>query len=68
MHGDNKSLKALKRRIDFHYTQEAEIMLDILESNLSENEKKELQDFMLNHPYAKITDNIYEINRPGGIV
>jgi hypothetical protein len=43
-------------------------MLDILESNLSENEKKELQDFMLNHPYAKITDNIYEINRPGGIV
>jgi hypothetical protein len=41
-----------------HYRKEVRIMNEIHESNLSSEENKELEEFALNHPYAKVADLI----------
>jgi hypothetical protein len=50
------TLDILLQKIDYHYHNEAQIMLEILDSNLSKEEHKELMNFMDNHPFAKVTD------------
>jgi hypothetical protein len=56
----SKDLKELKLRIGNHYLQEAQIMVDMIESNLPKTESEELQYFMLYSPYAKLVDWIHQ--------
>jgi hypothetical protein len=56
----SKTLKELKLRIGNHFMAEAQIMLDMSESNLSKTEIEELQYFMLHSPYAKLVDCIHQ--------
>lgn len=56
------TLKELKQEISDHYYHEAKIMNDMLEAKLTKKEKKELHDFMLNHPYAKLVETIQDLN------
>lgn len=51
-----ESLNKLKNRIDKHFNNEAKIMRDILTSNLSDNDFKELIEFMSNHPLKECID------------
>ncbi|HJU59794.1 MAG TPA: hypothetical protein VJ583_08595 [Nitrososphaeraceae archaeon] len=44
-----------------HYYNEAKLMNEILESNTTKEERKELKEFMLNHPYSKVVNSIKEI-------
>ena len=37
-----------------HYRNEARIMNEILESDMTKEERIELKEFMLNHPYSKV--------------
>ena len=46
-----KKLEELKRRISEHLYNEAQIMVDLLEVDLSAEEFKELSAFMKSHPY-----------------
>jgi hypothetical protein len=46
-----KTLSELKKMVSDHYYNEAKIMTDILESNTTKEERKELKEFMLTHPY-----------------
>jgi heat shock protein HspQ len=46
----------LKFRIGHHYLQEAQLMADMINSNLSKDEIDELQDFMSNSAYSKFID------------
>lgn len=55
------TLRDLKRRISEHYYNEADIMEDMLEANLSKEEIKELLEFMLNHPFAKLVQLIQDL-------
>ena len=56
-----KTLSELKKIVNDHYYNEAKIMNEILESNTTKEERKELKEFMLNHPYSKVVNSIYEI-------
>ena len=47
----DKKLEELKRRISEHLYNEAQIMVDLLEVDLSSEEFKELSAFMKSHPY-----------------
>ena len=47
--------------LDDHYRNEARIMNEILESNTTKEERIELKEFMLNHPYSKVVNSIKEI-------
>ena len=55
------TLRDLKRQISEYYYNEAKIMDDMLEANLSKEEIKELQEFMLNHPFSKLCQLIQEL-------
>jgi hypothetical protein len=50
----SKKFKELRRKISGHYYNEAELMVKLTESNLSEKEMILLREFMLTHPYAKV--------------
>jgi hypothetical protein len=54
-----KTLSELKKIISEHYYNEAKIMNEILESNTTKEERTELKEFMLNHPYSKIINSVY---------
>jgi hypothetical protein len=56
-----KTLSELKEMLSDHYYNEAKIMNEILESNTTKEERKELKEFMLNHPYSKVVNSIYEV-------
>jgi hypothetical protein len=56
-----KTLSELKKIVNDHYYNEANIMNEILESNTTKEERNELKEFMLNHPYSKIVNSIYEV-------
>lgn len=47
-HAKRITLKDLKRRISEHYYNEADIMNDMLNAELSKKEIEELQEFMTN--------------------
>ena len=51
----------LKKLVNDHYYNEAKIMNEIIESKISKEERKELKEFMLNHPYSKIVNSIREL-------
>ena len=55
-----KTIVELKKRVSDRYYNEAKIMNDILESNTTKEERKELE-FMINHQYAKVVNSIYEV-------
>ncbi len=50
-----KQLRELKRCISAHFYNEAEIMKDMLESDLSDIESKELEQFIRNHPFSELS-------------
>jgi hypothetical protein len=56
-----KTLEELKQEISDHYYNEAKIMNDMLEAKLTTEEKKELHEFMLKHPYAKLVKFIQDL-------
>ena len=56
-----KTLSELKKMVSDHYYNEANIMTEILESNTTKEERKELKEFMLIHPYSKVVNSIYEV-------
>ena len=56
-----KTLAELKMMVSDHYYNEAKLMNEILESNATKEERKELKEFMLSHPYSKIVNYIYEV-------
>lgn len=56
-----KTLAELKKMVSDHYYNEAQIMTAILESNTTKEERKELKEYMLNHPYSKVVNSMYEI-------
>lgn len=56
-------LRELKRRISDHFYNEAEIMKDILEADLSDEDCKELQRFMLNHPFSQVIEQIKAVRQ-----
>ncbi|MBA7613298.1 hypothetical protein ES703_20544 [subsurface metagenome] len=58
-----RKLRGLERRISEHFYNEAQIMKDILEANLTEEETEELVDFMNTHPYAQIIDRLPFFNK-----
>lgn len=53
-----KTLTELKKMLDEHYRNEAKIMNEIHDSQLSSRENKELEEFATNHPYTKVADLI----------
>lgn len=55
-----KTLSELKKMVSDHYYNEAILMNEILESNTTKEERKELREFMLTHPYSKVVNSIYE--------
>lgn len=58
-----KMLRELQRRISEHFYNEARIMKDILEANLTEEEANELTRFMNKHPYAIVIDRLTDANK-----
>ena len=50
-------VKVLERRISDHFYEEAKIVRDILNANLTEEETEELDQYMKKHPYAKLVDS-----------
>jgi aminopeptidase C len=51
-----KKLRELQRRISEHFYNEAQIMKDMLEADLSKDEIRELKEFMLKHPFYQISN------------
>lgn len=51
-----------KKRIHEHFYNEAQIMNDLLESDLSKDEIKELKEFMLKHPFYEISNFVQKKN------
>jgi hypothetical protein len=47
-------LEVLKNKINNHYYNEAEIMLEILDSELSRSQRAELLNFMVNNPMQRL--------------
>jgi hypothetical protein len=52
-----KTLSELKKMVNKHFN-EAKIMNEIIESKISKEENKELKEFMLNHPFTKVSELI----------
>lgn len=57
----SEKLNELKKMVSDHYYNEAKLMNEILESKISKEKRKELKEFMLNHPYSKLVNSIYEV-------
>ena len=53
-----KTLSELKKMVNKHFYNEAKIMNEIIESKISKEENKELKEFMLNHPFTKVSELI----------
>ena len=58
-----KTLAELKKMVSDHYYNEAKLMNEILESNTTKEERTELKEFMLNHPYSKVVSSVHKVNR-----
>lgn len=58
-----KHVRELMRKIDEHFRNEAKIIIDLLKSELTKEELKDLIEYMQNHPFSKISEFIQEIHQ-----
>ena len=58
-----KKLEELKRRISAHFYNEAEIMKDIMDSDSTKEESKEIEQFIKSHPFSELSRYIQELRQ-----
>jgi hypothetical protein len=58
-----KILAEMEKRISDHFYNEAAIMKDILECNLTDKESKELGRFIKNHPFSELSRYLQEVRQ-----
>lgn len=51
---NKKKVEEFERRINTHLYNEAGIINDMMEADLSPSEWKEIKDFMIQHPYHEL--------------
>ena len=56
-------LEELERRISEHFYNEAKILKDMLEAELTKDESEGLERFIKNHPFSQLSHYLQELSR-----